>query len=207
MGLDFRSNLQPGQICKTLVCYTNENAEIWRSDQSDATGTQGTFFRPIATPSTAYKEARVLHSPKLEAYEEFPIVRAKQRPVILLAADAALINLRPDHMKLDKHLCLVAPCYGIEDGMGIPKIQEPILERIRCLEFPQFFFLSHAAAMEKDSLLRLDSVFHTYRGHLEPTQWQLSSEAWDIIRGQLEYILFGTIREKYKIARQMLQGK
>jgi hypothetical protein len=42
--------------------------------------------------------------------------------------------------------------------MGIPKIQEPILERIRCLEFPQFFFLSRAAAMEKDSLLRLDST-------------------------------------------------
>ena len=73
MGLDFRSNLQPGQICTTLVCYTNENAEIWRSDQSDATGTQGIFFRPIATPSTAYKEARVLHSPKFKHTKSFQL--------------------------------------------------------------------------------------------------------------------------------------
>ena len=205
--LDFRANLQPGQVCWTPVCYSNENAEIWRPTQFDYSETQATHFQLVAKPSKAYQEARVIHSPTLEAYEEFPVIRAKQRPVIILALDPAPISHRPDRMKLDKHLCLVAPYYSTVDALGISKIQEPILDRIRSLEFPQFLFLAQSPAMANDSLLRLDSIFHTYRAHLEPTQWGLSSDAWNIVQGQLEYIFNGVFGGSFKAARDALQGK
>jgi hypothetical protein len=108
--LDFRANLQPGQICWTPVCYSNENAEIWRPTQFDYSETQATHFQLVAKPSKAYQEARVIHSPTLEAYEE-------------------------------------------------------------------------------------------------PTQWGLSSDAWNIVQGQLEYVFNGVFGGSFKAARDALQGK
>jgi hypothetical protein len=206
-GSNFRSDLQPGQICWTPVCYSNENAEIWTPTQFDASATLATQFKVSAKHAQAYQEPRVIYSPKLEAYEEFPVIRAKVRPVVVLVVNASLINPSPDRMKLDKRLCLVAPCFSAVDPLGVPKIQESILNRIRCLEFPQFLFLPRAAAMSNDSLLRLDSVFHTYRAHLSPTQWSLSPDALDIVRGQVQYLMSGHFGGTFKAVRDTLLGK
>jgi hypothetical protein len=206
MGLDFRANMQPGQICTTPVLYSNENAEIWRPSRYDGSQTQAIDFHQIAKPGSAYKEARVIHTPRLNAYEEFPVIRAKCRPVILLALDPPAIAVRPDIMKLDKHLCLVAPCYSVVDPMGKTKIDLSLLDRVRRLEFPQFLFLPKVAALDNDSLLRLDSIQHTYRTHLEPAQYRLSTEVWRIVCGQLDCIFSGICAGEFKVARDILQG-
>jgi len=207
MGLDFRANLRPGQICSAPVLYSNENAEIWRPSRYDGSQTQATDFRQIAKPGNAYKEARVIHTPRLDPYEEFPVIRAKCRPVILLAPDPPVIDVRPDIMKLDKHLCLVAPCYSVVDQMGKSKIDPGVLDRVRRLEFPQFLFLPKTAALTNDSLLRLDSIHHTYRAQLDPTQWRLSMDVWRIVSGQLEFIFSGICGGEFKAARDILHEK
>jgi hypothetical protein len=207
MALSFRSMLEPGQICETPVLYSYENAEVWRPSHYDSSQTQAIDFRPIPKPGDAYKKATVIQSPRLDAYEEFPVVRAKRRPVLLLAVDPPLIGAHPDKMKLDKHLCLVAPCYSVVDPMGDAKLQTEILDRIRRLEFPQLLFLPQAAAMSNDSLLRLDSIHNCYRSHLEPTEWKLSSDIWRIVLGQLDFIFSGIYAGEFKAARDVLQGK
>jgi hypothetical protein len=145
--------------------------------------------------------------PRLDPYEEFPVIRAKCRPVVLLAPDLPSIGLRPDIMKLDKHLCLVAPCYSVVDQMGKSKIDLGVRDRVRQLEFPQFLFLPQTTALENDSLLRLDSIHPTYRAHLDPTQWRLSADVWRIVCGQLDFIFSGVFGGEFKAARDMLQGK
>jgi hypothetical protein len=164
-------------------------------------------FSSVPKPGNAYKEAKVIQSPRLDAYEEFPVIRGKQRPVVILAPDLPLIGVKPDRMKLDKHLCLIAPSYSVVDPMGKSKLDSNVLDRIRTLEFPHFLFLPKTAVLANDSLLRLDSLTNTYRAHLEPTQWSLAPDVWEIVYGQLDFIFSGVFGGSFKAARDILQGK
>jgi hypothetical protein len=204
LGLDYRANLRAGQICQTPVCYTHENAEIWRPIAFDSSQTNATAFAVIAKPGNTYKEARVIHKPQLSAYEEFPVVKAKTRPVVILSIPPGAVGLQRDRMKLDKALCIVAPCYGLTDEYGNLKIPSGTLERISNLEFPQFFHLPKAVPFDKESLLRLDSVFHSFLAHLEPTQWALSEPALEIVRSQVQSLISGTIGGAFKEVRDIL---
>jgi hypothetical protein len=88
LGTDFRVNLRPGQICKAPVLYSHENAEVWRPSRFDYSNTHATDFSIIAAPGSAYKQTSTIHSPRLEPYEEFPVIRAKVRPVVLIVPEA-----------------------------------------------------------------------------------------------------------------------
>jgi len=209
LGSDFRANVRPGQICKAPVLYSYENAEIWRPCRFDASETQATEFSIIARPGDGYKQARTIHSPRLEPYEEFPVVRAKFRPVILLVPDPTEIGIRDIRGggRINRHLCLVAPCYSVVDGMNKPKYQREFVDRVRLLEFPQFMFLPESACIQKDSLLRLDSVQHIFHNELEATPWALSEDIRKILCGQMGFLFTGAYDGEYKIARDMLMAQ
>jgi hypothetical protein len=206
LGTDFRANLQRGQVCKAPVLYSHENAEIWRPSRFDTSNTHATDFHILIRPGDAYRQTTTIHSPRLEPYEEFPVVRAKIRPVILLVPDPAEIDVPnvPGGGRINRHLCLAAPCYSVVDAMGKSKYQKAFIDRTRLLEFPQFMFLPAAACMQKDSLLRLDSIQHVFHNHLEATQWALSDDVQKILFGQLTFLLTAAYGGEYKIARDML---
>jgi hypothetical protein len=84
LGADYRARLLPGQICTAPVLYSYENQGVWRPLSLDGSGTSATYFQQISKPGDAYSQNSILHSPKLGAHEEFPVVRAKKRPVIVL---------------------------------------------------------------------------------------------------------------------------
>jgi len=107
-------------------------------------------------------------------------------------------------MKLDKTICIVAPCYGLTDELGNLKIPADMLERVGNLEFPQFFYLPKSASIDKESFLRLDSIFHTFAAHLEPSQWTLSEPAWDVVRSQAESLISGKFGGAFKSVREIL---
>lgn len=208
LGLDYRKNLTTHQFCWTPVLYSYENTEIWRACEYDGSQTNATAFQAIAQPSEAYKQATTIHTPKLEAYEEFPVVRAKRRPVLLLVPDPQPIDdeLRGGG-KINRHLCLVAPCYSVVDRLGKAKFSQRFLERVCRLEFPQFLFMPQSPVLPNDSLCRLDSIQHVFHNHLEPTQWRLSGEVSEIVHGQTKCMLTGEYSGQYTIARDILQGK
>jgi hypothetical protein len=206
LGSDFRANLRPGQICKAPVLYSYENVEVWRPSKFDYSDTHATDFKIINAPGNAYKQTGTIHSPKLESYEEFPVIRAKVRPVVLLVPDPPEINI-PDLRgggRINRHLCLVAPCYGLVDAMGKSKYPQPFRDRVRLLEFPQFMFLPSTACMDKDGLLRLDSIQHVFHNQLEATQWAMSEDLQRILFGQLTFLLTGNYGGEYKAARDIL---
>lgn len=206
LGLDFRVNLRRGQLCKAPVLYSYENAEIWRPSKFDTSSTHATDFQVHARPGDAYKLTSTIHSPRLQPYEEFPVVRAKIRPVVLLAPDPPEINIHDlrGGGRINRHLCLIAPCYSVVDAMSKSKYPQAFIDRTRLLEFPQFMFLPVDACLEKDSLLRLDSIQHVFHNLLEATQWVLSDDVQKILFGQLTFLLSGIYNGEYKIARDML---
>lgn len=206
LGTDFRRNLRSGQICKSPVLYSHENEQVWRPSRFDTSNTHATEFRIIAAPEDAYKLTSTVHSPRLEPYEEFPVIRAKVRPVVLLVPDPPEIGI-PDLRgggRINRHLCLAAPCYGVVDPMGKSKFPQAFIDRVRLLEFPQFMFLPSSSCMDKDSLLRLDSIQQVFHNRLEATQWAMSDEPHKILLGQLSFLLTGAYEGEYKAARNML---
>jgi hypothetical protein len=84
LGPKFRQLKVAGQICINPVLYCYENAQIWRPLQVDSTETQATRFEIVAAGQDAYNRALPLKIPSLSIKEEFPVVKAKRRPVIVL---------------------------------------------------------------------------------------------------------------------------
>jgi hypothetical protein len=206
LGLDFRSNLQPGQICQAPVLYSYENTEIWRPSALDASGTAATNFCVTAAAGDAYKKKFILQSPRLEAYEEFPVLRAKHRPVVLLVPRPKDIKIHDvkGGGKINRHLCLVSPCYSVEDEMGKAKFAPEFLKGVRLLEYPQFMFLPKSICLKNDSLLRLDSIQHVFHNHLEASQWRLSLDLLKILLGQVAFLFTRVYSGEYQAARDLL---
>jgi len=209
LGDDFRSKLVVGQICVTSVLYCYENREIWRPFALDNSRTSADIFKIESEPGDAYKSSTLLHTPRLEAYEEFPVVRAKRRPVIVLMPQQSEIDLKEHRgmMKVNKKLVTVAPCYSVVNEQDECKTDKSFLERVSNLEFPHFMFLPRDAYITKDSLLRLDSIHHTFHPHLEPKQCALAPEIVQILLGQLERVLSIGNGDAYVLARDILLGK
>jgi hypothetical protein len=206
LGLDYCADLRPGQLCKAPILYAYENAQIWRPSSYDESGTAATNFSVIACPGDAYTKANILNSPRLEAYEEFPVLRAKFRPVIVVTPCPTDINLpgARNPGKINRHLCYVSPCYGLADAMDKAKFSPEFLKRVRLLEYPQFMFLRKSVCLEKDSLLRLDSIQHVYRNQVIPLQWSLNEEMVRILQGQLTYLLTKVYAGDYQFYRNAL---
>jgi hypothetical protein len=209
LGNDYATRLVVGQICVTAVLYTYENREIWRPFALDTSGTSATAFKIEAQPGDAYKSNMLLHTPKLKAYEEFPVVRAKQRPVIVLIPQQEQIDLKENRgmMKVNKKTVTVAPCYGVVNEQNECKTDKSFLERVSNLEFPHFMFLPNDACMSKDSLLRLDAMFPAFHPHLEPKQYALAPDIVKILSGQLERHFKTGNGDAYVQAREILMSK
>ncbi len=206
LGLDYRKNLRCGQICEAPILYAYEHREIWRPSAYDGTETVASDFRIIARPFDAFKLTRTIHTPRLEPYEEFPAIRAKIRPCVLLAPDPAPIHIQEIRGggKIDRHLCVTVPCYGVVDAMGKAKFPRPFLDRVRKLEFPHFMFLPGSTPLDKDSVLRLDSMQPVFHGELEPTQWMLEEEALKVFLGQVRMFTTGRYSDEYQTVREWL---
>ena len=90
---DFRANFRRGQILRTHVYYAEENLNIWRPVKSDSTKTSASEFSMFPPPDNAFRRDVPLYAPPLKINEEFIVVRAKERFVILIAPN--LIWLKP----------------------------------------------------------------------------------------------------------------
>lgn len=107
-------------------------------------------------------------------------------------------------MKVNKKLVTVTPIYGVVNENQELKIDKAFLERVSNLEFPHFMFLPRDVCVPKDSLLRLDSIHHTFHPHLEAKQYALAPEIVKILLGQLERVFETGNGDAYVEARSIL---
>ena len=199
-----------GQIFRTHAYYPHENLELWRPvpDPNEPTKTVASHFQKQAAGQDAFRRNLPLAAPKLETNEEFVVVRAKRRPVVLVMPEAPQFGVdnRGYRGKVQRHLCLVAQVFGLADPTsGTTEFNPSFVSRIRKMEFPQMMFLPACPGfLEVDSLLRLDELHSVFTPNLEPTKLALGDEVKEVLRGQLQYLFAKAGPTPYTDLRELL---
>jgi hypothetical protein len=210
LPLGFHSHFTFGQLFRTHAYYPHENLELWRPiiDPNEPTKTTASAFQLVPAGQDAFKRGIPLATPKLETNEEFIVLRAKVRPVMLIVPELAPIGVqeRGYRGKIQRRRCLVAQIFGLADTRtGRPEFAATFVDRVRKMEFPQLTFLPQKPGLlDVDSLLRLDELQSVFTPHLEPTQYSLGDEALEVLRGQIQYLIVQTGPSKYTELRELL---
>jgi hypothetical protein len=162
LPLGYHATFSFGQFFWTHAYYPHENLELWRPvpDPNAPTKTIASAFRITPAGQDAFRRNLPLHTPRLETNEEFLVIRAKRRPVLLVQPEISLagIDNRGYRGRIERRRCLVAQVFGLADTKtGQAQFSPPFMGRVRKMEFPQFMFLPQKPGLlEVDSLLRLD---------------------------------------------------
>jgi hypothetical protein len=142
LPLGFHQHFSFGQFFRTHAYYPHENLELWRpiSDPNEPTKTIASQFQIIAAGKDAFRRSIPLASPKLETNEEFLVVRAKVRPVVLVMPETPPMGVdnRGYRGRVQRRLCLVGQVFGLADPKtGREEFNPTFVQRIRKMEFPQ----------------------------------------------------------------------
>jgi len=188
LPLGYHTHFSVGQFFWTHAYYAHENLELWRPipDPNEPTKTIASAFQIVAAPQDSFRRAIPLASPKLETNEEFIVVRAKRRPVLLVIPEAPPwgIDSRGFRGKVQRRRCIVAQIFGLADARTREaQFSTSFVNRVRKMEFPELVFLpERPGLLEVDSILRLDELQSVFTPHLEPTQYSFGDEALGILR-------------------------
>jgi len=210
LGTDYRSNFLFGQFFYTHAYYPHENLELWRPifDLNEPTKTYASSFKLVTAGKDAFNKSIPLAIPKLETNEEFIVVRAKRRPVMLIMPPLNIGSVETSGYKgrVQRRRCLVAQVFGLADvSTGRAEFSPSFVDRVRKMEFPQLMFLpKHPGLFEVDSLLRLDECQSVFVPHLEPLQYAIDSELEAIVRGQLQYLFVNNYSGDYAELRELM---
>lgn len=210
LGYHNEANFCFGQIFWTHAYYPHENLELWRPalDSTEPTKTIASQFRITPAGKDAFRRNLPLHVPKLETNEEFIVVRAKRRPVVLVQTELPLpgINNSGFRGKIQRRRTLVGQAFGLADAKtSAPEFSESFVNRVRTMEFPQLMFLpQQAGVFEVDSMLRLDEAQSVFVPHLEATQFSLADEVANILLNQINFLLTGAGPNDYTELREVL---
>jgi len=210
LGYHNEANFCFGQIFWTHAYYPHENLELWRPvpDPSEPTKTLASQFRIAAAGQDAFKRNLPLHAPKLETNEEFLVIRAKFRPVVLIQTELPLAGVenRGFRGRIQRRRTLVAQVFGLADPRtGTPEFNPSFVDRVRRMEFPQLMFLPHQAGIfDVDSMLRLDEAQSVFVPHLEPRQFCLVDPVANVLRYQINFLLTGVGPNDYTELREVL---
>jgi hypothetical protein len=210
VGFHQAENFRFGQICWTHAYYSHENLEFWRPqfDPGEPTRTIASKFNIAPKGADAFSRAYPLHAPKLEIDEEFIVLRAKRRPVILLRAAKpwADVDNKGFRGKIQRKRCWVAQIFGLTDvKTGRAEFNPDFVNRVRKMEFPELLFLPRkAGVLQVDSILRLDEFQSVFTPHLDATQFALGEPLCRILREQLQLLIGGAGTSEYTLLREEL---
>ena len=207
LPLGYHANHSFGQIFWTHAHYSFENVQFWRPviDPDEPTKTIASTFNMVGWPSDAFNRPFPLQAPALKTDEEFIVVKAKRRPVVLIQTERPLIGIKNAGYrgKFGRHRTLVAQMFSIADKRtGESKYDNALVERVRRMEFPQLLFMPKTAAFV-DSFLRLDEPQSVFVPHLDATDTCLGAAIQDVLKHQLRFLLTGDGPE-YTMLREML---
>jgi hypothetical protein len=206
----YRNKHRFGQLFWTHAYYPHEHLELWRPvpNPDEPTKTIAKVFQLQAAGEDAFNRPIPLHVPKLETNEEFLVIRAKRRPVVLLQPESSLSNqTNPSYRgRVNRKLCLVAQVFGLSDvKTGREEFDPKFVDRVRKMEFPELLFLPKCPGLlEVDSMLRLDGVQSVFVPHLEPTTLALSDELTLILKQQFQFLVTGSAADEYSELREVL---
>jgi hypothetical protein len=161
----------------------------------------------VSAGKDAFRRGLPLHVPKLETNEEFIVVRAKERPVVLVQPELEIgFQNRGYRGRVHRRRCLVAQVFGLADvKTGQAEFSPEFVHRVRKMEYPQLLFLPKAlGVLEVDSLLRLDELQSVFTPHLQPTQTAFGGYLSEILRDQLQFLITEKGPNEYTQLREMI---
>jgi hypothetical protein len=209
LPLGYHKSFQFGQLFWTHAYYPHENLELWRPvvDSREPTKTFASDFQIRPAGQDAFKRSIPLSAPKLETNEEFIVIRAKVRPVLLLHEPSswAGVDNRGYRGRVGRPRVMVAQIFGLADAAtNRAEFSPTFVDRVRRMEFPELMFLPKFGTLEVDSLLRLDEIQSVFVPHLHPTEFSLATETLEILRGQLQYLIAKIGPTPYTELREIL---
>lgn len=213
LGYHDDANFCFGQVFWTHAYYPHENLELWRPvmDSTEPTKTIASQFRITAAGQDAFKRTLPLQVPRLETNEEFIVVRAKVRPVILIQTELPLagVDNRGFRGRIQRRRTLVAQVFGLADSATRePQFNPAFVDRVRKMEFPHLMFLPEKAGVfAVDSMLRLDETQSVFVPHLDAKQFSLGDEVAAILRHQLSFLQTQIGPNEYTDLREFLMNQ
>jgi hypothetical protein len=167
-----------------------------------------TQFRITAAGQDAFRRTLPLQVPRLETNEEFLVLRAKVRPVVLIQTELPLAGVenRGFRGRIQRRRTLVAQVFGLADTKtGASEFNPSFVDRVRKMEFPQLLFLPQQAGIfDVDSMLRLDESQSVFVPRLDARQFCLADDVASILRNQINFMLTGAGPSDYTELRETL---
>lgn len=207
VGANYRSAYQRGQICWTHINYADEELKVWRPTGLDESQTTVNSFKIENAPGDAFNRRYPLYIPALETHEEFAVVKAKRRPVVILNAappNPGIKGIRGGG-KIYRPICTAAPVFSLVDRITQkPKYPQEFIDRVRKMTYPEFFFLPKGGSISCLSYLRLGEIHATYQPHLEPEELRLRADVLTVLLGQVRFLLTGEYGGDYQTYREQL---
>jgi hypothetical protein len=196
-----------GQIFWAAAYHPHQLLEVWRPQTLNARLGIASDFQIRSGSPDLFRKSAPYNSPVLKSDEEFVAIRAKKRPVALIAPpDSQLAEIKKSgfQAKIDRHLAVVALIYSVVDAAGNAKFPPAFTDGVRTLSFPQFLFLPNGGPIERDSLLRLDCLQSIATAQLEATGHSLSAEIVALLGAQVAFHLTGLAGDDYIGWRELL---
>lgn len=196
-----------GQIFQAPVYYPHQRLELWRPYNVDQRLHIAKDFNITTAAKDAFARDLPYSVPPLGTNEEFIAIKAKIRPVLLIQPPDPTLKDAPKvsmGIKLERHLCVVAPIFGLENAEGYSRVSEEFLGRVRRLDYPQFCFLAKGGPLRMDSLVRLDELQSIAIQSLKPTRFKLSDEALCLFQSQLRFFSGTGTRDDFEEYRDLL---
>jgi len=210
LPLSCRSQFTFGQFFWTHAYYPHENLELWRPvpEPDEQTKSYASKFQQESAGKDAFKRSIPLHSPKLETNEEFIVIRAKIRPVLLIQPELPIPASESQGYrgKVHRRRCTIAQVYGLSDPKTCKTEFSPtFVDKVRKMEYPQLMFLpKNPGLFQVDSLLRFDELQSVFSPHLDPTAFSLGDEVIPILRDQIQFLLAGLGPNQFTLLREEL---
>jgi hypothetical protein len=201
-----------GNIYWTHTYYPHENLELWRpcSDGfNEPTRTIATKFQIEPAKQDRF-DSLTLGVPKLKSNEEFIVIRAKMRPVIMLLPQIEIkdVNQLNKGAKIWRPRCLVAQVFSVADKESNDlKFPEQFLDNVKRLKYPQLLFLPKSAGLfEVDGMARLDECQSVFTSHLQPADFRLSPTIKKLLQSQFSFLLNREDECYYKEIKEFLES-
>jgi len=207
IGLGHHNAFRRGQVCWTHICYAQENLQFWRPQGYEIEGTSASSFGIVPAGKDRFNRSLPLAAPKLATNEEFIVVRAKYRPVILMAPAPANLGIAKGRgsAPLYRPLATVVPIFSLQDEKGAFKYPQPLIERVQKLMYPEYLYLPpDGAILTRHSFAKVCDVVTVYQPHLELADLVLCADALSVLRGQLASLQTGRGEGDFGVYRALL---
>jgi hypothetical protein len=147
--------------------------------------------------------------PHLRTDEEFPVVRSKKRPVIVVSGGAPDRGLRKSRAATAyQDLSIVVPVFSLQDeATGALKLAQADIDNMRLLKYPEFFYLPRERPFTVIGAAQLARMTSVPTAYLERTSYRLAKLPRELFTDAVRWVLFREDGQTYATYQGQLRDQ